>query len=32
VKRCLEGAVKLGKPPKKLVAVGEAIEDEEGEE
>jgi hypothetical protein len=34
VKRCLEGAVKLGKPPQKLVAVGEAIEDdgEEGEE
>ena len=34
VKRCLEGAVKLGAPPKKLVAVGEAIEDdgEEGEE
>ena len=34
VKRCLEGAVKLGKPPQKLVAVGEVIEDdgEEGEE
>lgn len=34
VKRCLEGAVKLGKPAQKLVAVGEAIEDdgEEGEE
>lgn len=34
VKRCLEGAVKLGKPPQKLVAVGEAIGDdgEEGEE
>lgn len=32
VKRCLEGAVKLGKPPQKLVAVGDAIEDEEDEE
>ena len=32
VKRCLEGAVKLGKPPQKLVAVGESIEDEEDEE
>ena len=34
VKRCLEGAVKLGKPSQKLVAVGESIEDdgEEGEE
>jgi hypothetical protein len=33
VKRCLDGAVKLGAPPKKLVAVGAVIEDsEEGED
>jgi hypothetical protein len=33
VKRCLDGAVKLGTPPKKLVAVGAVIEDsEEGED
>jgi hypothetical protein len=33
VKRCLDGAVKLGAPPKKLVAVGGVIEDsEEGED
>ena len=32
VKRCLEGAVKLAKPPQKLVAAGESIEDEEDEE
>jgi len=29
VKRCLDGAVKLGTPPKKLVAVGGVIEDSE---
>ena len=29
VKRCLDGAVKLGAPPKKLVAVGGVIEDSE---
>lgn len=29
VKRCLEGAVKLGNPPKKLVAVGATLEDDE---
>ncbi len=32
VKRCLEGAVKLGKPPLKLVAANGAIEDEEGDD
>jgi hypothetical protein len=33
VKRCLEGAVKLGAPPKKLVPVGGVIEDDgEGDE
>jgi hypothetical protein len=33
VKRCLDGAVKLGTPPKKLVPVREVIEDsEEGED
>ena len=31
-KGVLEGAVKLSKPPLKLVAVGDAIEDEEGDE
>jgi hypothetical protein len=31
VKRCLEGAVKLGKPPLKLVAANGTIEDEEGD-
>jgi hypothetical protein len=29
VKRCLDGAVKLGAPPKKLVPVGGVIEDSE---
>jgi hypothetical protein len=32
VKRCLEGAVKLGKPPQKLVAANGTIEDEEGDD
>jgi hypothetical protein len=32
VKRCLEGAVKLGKPPLKLVAANGVIEDEEGDD
>jgi hypothetical protein len=32
VKRCLEGAVKLGKPPLKLVAANGTIEDEEGDD
>jgi hypothetical protein len=31
VKRCLEGAVKLGKPPQKLVAANGVIEDDDGE-
>jgi hypothetical protein len=31
VDKCLEGAVKLGKPPQRLAAVGEVIEDD-GEE
>jgi len=31
VRRCLEGAVKLGKPPLKLVAANGTIEDEEGD-
>jgi len=32
VKRCLEGAVKLGAPPKKLAPVGGVIEDSEEED
>jgi hypothetical protein len=32
VRRCLEGAVKLGKPPLKLVAANGAIEEEEGDD
>jgi hypothetical protein len=32
VKRCLQGAVKLGKPPLKLVAANGTIEDEEGDD